>query len=80
MACKDNVLTATDIRALAWAIDNAEDWRGSMTGNPDPEPLREFDAAIAKAKAALRKVRATRRAAQSKRTAGWDDVGAWRVK
>lgn len=45
------------IKALAWAVDEAEGWRGSLTGNPDPVPLAEFDAKIAQAKAALRELR-----------------------
>ncbi len=41
------------IKALRRAVDEAEVWRGSMTGNPDPEPLEEFDAFIAEAREAL---------------------------
>lgn len=45
------------MRILKWAVDNAEDWRGSMTGNPDPGPLREFDENIKIAKGALKKLK-----------------------
>lgn len=46
------------LNRLLWrAVSEAEAWRGSMTGNPDPGPLEEFDAFIAKAKQALKKVR-----------------------
>lgn len=50
-------LTQSELRALARAVSEAETWRGSMTGNPDPGPLEEFDAFVAKAKQALKKVR-----------------------
>lgn len=50
-------LTQSELRALSRAVSEAEAWRGSMTGNPDPGPLEEFDAFIAKAKQALKKVR-----------------------
>lgn len=38
---------------LRWALDQAENWRGSMTGNPDPRPLEEFDKRVRKCKEAL---------------------------
>jgi hypothetical protein len=50
-------LTQSELRALSRAVSEAEAWRGSMTGNPDPGPLEEFDAFVAKAKQALKKVR-----------------------
>ncbi|UXX42089.1 hypothetical protein [Pseudomonas phage phiH2] len=50
-------LTQSELRALARAVSEAEAWRGSMVGNPDPGPLEEFDAFVAKAKQALKKVR-----------------------
>lgn len=50
-------LTQSELRALARAVSEAEAWRGSMVGNLDPGPLEEFDAFVAKAKQALKKVR-----------------------
>lgn len=50
-------MTHRQIAILKWTVDMAEDWRGSMVGNPDPEPLEIFDAQIAEAKAALRQLR-----------------------
>jgi len=52
------------IEALAWAVREAEGWRGSMTGNPDPVPLAEFDAKVASAKEALREIRKAEREAK----------------
>ena len=43
--------------ALKRAIEEAEGWRGSMIGNPDPEQLEEFDEFIATARKALKAVR-----------------------
>ena len=40
-------------KALRRAVSEAEGWRGSMTGNPDPAPLEEFDAFVREAKEAL---------------------------
>lgn len=54
-------IRAKHIKALAFAVREAEGWRGSMTGNPDPEPLREFDARIKEMKEALRVVRAAQK-------------------
>jgi hypothetical protein len=45
------------VQALVRAVDEAADWRGVLAGNPDPEPLREFDAFIATARCALEMVR-----------------------
>lgn len=52
------------IAALAWAVREAEGWRGSLVGNPDPGPLMEFDANIAAAKEALKDLRRDARNAQ----------------
>lgn len=49
-------LTKAEYRALRWAISQAEDWRGTLIGNPDPQPLEHFDAYIAFAKRALKKI------------------------
>lgn len=45
------------IRALERAIREAASWRGSLTGDPDPEPLREFDQFISHAQEALKRVK-----------------------
>lgn len=45
------------VKALGWAVAQAEDWRGSLVGNPDPGPLEEFDRFIAQAKEAMSIVR-----------------------
>ncbi|MNQ65307.1 hypothetical protein D3C85_797600 [compost metagenome] len=45
------------VKALRDAVNLAEGWRGSMVGNPDPEPLEAFDRAIRRAKQALKIVR-----------------------
>lgn len=50
-------LSKADINTLNWAIDEAETWRGSMIGNPDPVPLRQFDAKIRKARKALEAIK-----------------------
>ena len=57
-------LKKSDIYALKWANENAEDWRGSLVGNPDPEPLEYFDLMVCAAKKALRKVKKAKRTAQ----------------
>jgi len=43
-------------RALRWAVDRAAEWRGSLVGDPNPQPLAEFDAHVAEARAALREL------------------------
>lgn len=43
--------------ALAWAVRRAEEWRGSLVGNPDPAPLAAFDAQTKRARNALRLIR-----------------------
>jgi hypothetical protein len=47
-------LTPVHIKALQMAVHEAEAWRGTLIGNPDPTPLQQFDAYIAIAKQALR--------------------------
>jgi hypothetical protein len=47
------VLRPMHLKALRRAVREAQDLRGSMTGNPDPTPLAEFDAFIQTAKRAL---------------------------
>lgn len=51
-------LSRAEIRLLVEAVSAANDWRGSLVGNPDPEPLAQFDARIAKMRAAIRKLKA----------------------
>ncbi len=55
-------LTTSELRALSRAVGEAEAWRGSLTGNPDTSQLEEFDAFVAKAKQALKKVRRNNKA------------------
>ena len=40
------VLSGHQQALLDLAIREAEGWRGTMVGNPDPEPLAEFDETI----------------------------------
>ena len=54
---KSSLVSQKHLNALKRAIEEAEGWRGSMTGNPDPEQLEEFDEFIDTAKAALKSVR-----------------------
>lgn len=49
-------LNKTDFIALRWAITRAGEWRGSLVGNPDPFPLRKFDARMNQARKALEKI------------------------
>ena len=39
-------MTRAQGKALAGAVYRASEWRGQLTGNPDSEPLVEFDHAI----------------------------------
>lgn len=54
---KNNNVAYSDIQNLKWAIDQAECWRGSMVGNPDPRPLNKFDEDIKRARRTLMKLR-----------------------
>lgn len=54
---KSSLVSQKHLNALKRAIDEAEGWRGSLIGNPDPEQLEEFDEFIDTAKAALKSVR-----------------------
>jgi hypothetical protein len=47
------VLTQAGVKLLEEAINSAETWRGSMIGNPDPEPLASFDEEIAAMRKAI---------------------------
>lgn len=58
---KTDTLTTADIKALTWAVSQAASWRGTMTGNPDPQPLAEFDAYITLCRGALRRARNTKK-------------------
>lgn len=49
-----NRLTVAQRAALRRAVSEAEGWRGALVGNPDPEPLEEFDEFIEVAKDALK--------------------------
>lgn len=55
------------IKALAWAVEEAAAWRGYFTGNPDPEPLVEFDKRVKAAKDALTAIRKEHRETVTKR-------------
>lgn len=41
-------------RCLGWAYLHAKDWRGSLTGNPNPQPLESFDYGLYRCRKALR--------------------------
>jgi hypothetical protein len=47
-------VTKAQYEALKWAVGKAEEWRGSLTGCPDPARLAEFDANLALAKAGVK--------------------------
>jgi hypothetical protein len=47
------VLSGHQWALLNLAVREAEGWRGTMVGNPDPEPLAECDETIRQMKAAL---------------------------
>ena len=51
------ILTTDDLKNLGWAIARAEEWEGSMVGNPDTAPLERFQKRIKRAKYALKKLR-----------------------
>lgn len=55
-----NKLTERHRRALRWAVGMAEQWRGSLTGDPDPNPLFVFDKEVALANEALKRLPRTR--------------------
>lgn len=50
------VLTNAGLTLLAEAVSQCEAWRGAMVGNPDPQPLADFDAEVAAIKEALQVV------------------------
>jgi hypothetical protein len=50
------ILTIRQEKLLDLAIQEAEGWEGSLVGNPDPEPLEQFQKTIAEMKAALKVV------------------------
>lgn len=50
----DKTLTRAQKSALVRAVSEAEGWRGSFVGDPDPYMLKEFDRFISKAKEALK--------------------------
>jgi hypothetical protein len=47
------ILSGRQVAMLSAAVSEAEEWRGAIVGNPDPEPLAEFDENIRQMKAAL---------------------------
>lgn len=49
-------LEEEELYAVQWAVEQAKVWRGSLVGNPDPEPLNVFDTMIARAEKALQKM------------------------
>jgi hypothetical protein len=51
------MLTSKQIKALKWAVKEAEAWRGSLTGGFEGD-LRNFDKNVADAKEALKEVQA----------------------
>jgi hypothetical protein len=50
-------MKAKHLKALHWAVREAESWRGSMIGNPDTGPLEAFNAQIKLCKEALKEAR-----------------------
>ncbi len=54
---KNVPLTYNDFRLLRKAVDAAAEWRGSLVGDPDPQPLKDFDAEIASMRKVLDKLR-----------------------
>ena len=63
------VLTKTQEKFLKEAIDSAEGWRGTLIGNPDPEPLEAFDKEILAMRVALAKLIEQQRELRTLRTA-----------
>lgn len=63
------------VKALAWAVREAEAWRGNLVGNPDPRPLAAFDAQVKQAKEALKIVRELARQDAGKRRRAKGDAG-----
>jgi hypothetical protein len=51
-------ISVNEFRWLKSAIDSADTWRGTLTGNPDPGPLEEHDNNIAEMRAVLDRMRA----------------------
>jgi hypothetical protein len=46
-------LSSKQVELFAIAITNWQNWRGSLTGHPDPKVLKEFDRQIKEADEAL---------------------------
>jgi len=42
--------------ALRWAVTMAQDWRGSIVGNPDTTQLDAFDKQIKRCREALKEI------------------------
>lgn len=59
------MITGYQIKLLDKAVQMAGDWRGSIVGNPDPEPLAEFDAFISECRRAVAQVRHDYRTARA---------------
>lgn len=55
------MLTRREYRFLKWAVDRAEEWRGELVGNPNPEPLKNFDAVVGETRKILKKLTPYRR-------------------
>lgn len=49
-------LSRNDYRALCWALEQAKQWRGSLTDDTDPEGLQQFDNATTRSRDALNKI------------------------
>lgn len=60
------MLTLVQLRALTWAVSQAEAWRGSLVGDPDPDTLEAFDLTVTRAKDALKALRLERKAKKRK--------------
>lgn len=77
MTDKTKPLSRADVQWLHAAVEAAEDWRGSLVGNPDPMPLRDFDRRTKRIRIALDKAYEAAKmiAAEAKRTKAGNKVG-----
>lgn len=60
-ARRPQFLTPHEYNVLIRVVDDANQWRGSMIGNPDTTELDAHDAMIREAREALRKISPYRR-------------------
>lgn len=49
-------ITQLEHKLLKYAANRTEEWRGSITGDPDPSTLQEFDKTIRALKAVVKKL------------------------